>query len=202
MNISIRLEEERDFEEVEYLTREAFWNVYRPGCSEHLIVHKIRKVPAFVPELSYVACDNNKIVGNIIYSRSRVINDDTLEYEVLCMGPLSVLPAYQKKGIGSQLLQETIDKARELGYKAVIIFGNPDFYERFRFVNAEQFMIKTSSGENFDAFMALELREGALKGISGKFYEDNVFEIEDDELEAFEKRFPYREKHITDTQLK
>lgn len=202
MNILIRLEEESDFEKVEYLTREAFWDVYRPGCSEHLLVHKIRKVPAFVKELSYVACDNNKIVGNIIYSRARVVNEDNLEYEVLCMGPLSVLPAYQRRGIGSQLLQETLDKARKLGYKAVIIFGNPGFYERFGFKNAQQFMIQTSSGENFDAFMALELQEGVLDGISGKFYEDKVFEIEDDELEAFEKRFPYREKHITDTQLK
>lgn len=202
MNILIRLEEESDFEKVEYLIREAFWDVYRPGCSEHLLVHKIRKVPAFVKELSYVACDNNKIVGNIIYSRARVVNEDNLEYEVLCMGPLSVLPAYQRRGIGSQLLQETLDKARKLGYKAVIIFGNPGFYERFGFKNAQQFMIQTSSGENFDAFMALELQEGVLDGISGKFYEDKVFEIEDDELEAFEKRFPYREKHITDTQLK
>ena len=182
MNILIRLEEESDFEKVEYLIREAFWDVYRPGCSEHLLVHKI--------------------VGNIIYSRARVVNEDNLEYEVLCMGPLSVLPAYQRRGIGSQLLQETLDKARKLGYKAVIIFGNPGFYERFGFKNARQFMIQTSSGENFDAFMALELQEGVLDGISGKFYEDKVFEIEDDELEAFEKRFPYREKHITDTQLK
>ena len=144
MNILIRLEEESDFEKVEYLTREAFWDVYRPGCSEHLLVHKIRKVPAFVKELSYVACDNNKIVGNIIYSRARVVNEDNLEYEVLCMGPLSVLPAYQRRGIGSQLLQETLDKARKLGYKAVIIFGNPGFYERFGFKNAQQFMIQTS----------------------------------------------------------
>lgn len=202
MNISIRLEEESDFEIVEYLTREAFWDVYRPGCSEHLLVHKKRKIPAFVKELSYIACDKSKIVGNIIYSSARVVNEDNSEYEVLCMGPLSVLPAYQRRGVGSRLLQETLNKARQSGYKAVIIFGNPGFYERFGFKNARQFMIQTSSGENFDAFMALELQEGALNGISGKFYEDKVFGIEDDELEVFEKRFPYREKHITDTQLK
>ena len=196
------MEEESDFKEVEYLTREAFWDLYRPGCNEHLLVHKIRKVPAFVKELSYVACDNKKVVGNIIYSKARVVNEDSVEYEVLCMGPLSVLPAYQKRGIGSQLLQKSLDKARELGYKAVIIYGNPAFYARFGFENAQKLMIQTSSGKNFDAFMALELKEGALKGISGKFYEDKVFEIEDNELEIFEKRFPHREKNTTDTKFK
>lgn len=201
MNFLMRLEEERDFEKVEYLTREAFWDVYVPGCNEHLLVHKIRKVPAFVKELSYVACDNEKIVGNIIYSRARVVNEAGFEYEVLCMGPLSVLPAYQRRGVGSRLLQKTLDKAKELGYKAVITFGNPDYYSRFGFNNAQQFMIQTSSGENFDAFMALELQEGALNGVSGKFYEDKVFQIEEEELEAFEKRFPYREKHTTETQF-
>jgi len=131
MSISIRLEQESDFKIVEHLTREAFWDVYRPGCNEHLLVHKIRKVPAFVKELSYVACDNNNIVGNIIYSRAKIVNEDNLEYEVLCMGPLGVLPDYQKRGIGSQLVEETLKKARELGYKAVIIFGNPKYYGRF-----------------------------------------------------------------------
>ena len=117
------------------------------------------------------------------------------------MGPLSVLPAYQRRGIGSQLLQETLDKARKLGYKAVIIFGNPGFYERFGFKNAQQFMIQTSSGENFDVFMALELQEGALDGISGKFTK-----IKSSKLKMMNsrrlKKDSHIEKHITDTQLK
>lgn len=201
MSILIRLEQENDFSKVEHLTREAFWDLYRPGCCEHLIVHKIRKVPAFVKELSYVACDNDKIVGSIIYSKAKIVNEDSLDHEVLCMGPLSVLPQYQKRGIGSKLLEETLQKARELGYKAVIIFGNPNYYGRFGFKNAKEYEIQTPSGENFDAFMVLELQEGSLSGISGKFYADKVFEIADDELEEFEKGFPYKKKHVTDTQL-
>jgi predicted N-acetyltransferase YhbS len=116
MNISIRLEEERDYKKVELLTREAFWDLYRPGCCEHLFVHKIRKVPAFIKELSYVACDGDNVVGNIIYSKAKVVNNESKEFEVLCMGPIGVLPSFQKKGIGSMLMDHSIKKARELGF--------------------------------------------------------------------------------------
>ncbi|WP_321417527.1 N-acetyltransferase [uncultured Methanomethylovorans sp.] len=201
MNISIRLEEENDFKNVEYMTREAFWDLYKPGCDEHLIVHKIRKVPAFVKELDFIAYEKDRIVGNIIYSRAKVVNEENKEFEVLCMGPFAVLPSDQKKGIGSLLLKHSIEKARQLGYKAIIIFGNPDYYQRFGFRNAEKYKIQTSWGENLDAFMALELYNGSLIGISGKFYEDEVFKTEKEELEDFERNFPYKEKHVTDTQL-
>jgi predicted N-acetyltransferase YhbS len=200
-NISIRPEEERDYKEVENLTREAFWDLYRPGCVEHLIVHNIRKAPAFVRTLSYVACDDEVIVGNIVYSKAKIINDENSEFEALCMGPLSVLPSYQRRGIGTLLMDLSIKKAREMGFKAIVIFGNPQYYHRFGFANAGKYGIKTSSGENFDAFMVLELFAGALQGITGKYYEYQVFEVNDEELEAFEQEFPYKEKHITDTQL-
>jgi predicted N-acetyltransferase YhbS len=201
-NISIRLEEEKDHREVEYLTREAFWNVYKPGCDEHLLVHKIRTVPAFIKELSLVACEDNKIVGNIIYSKAKIINERNEAFEVLCMGPIGVLPSYQGRGIGSLLMNHSIEKARQLGYNAIIIFGNPDYYQRFGFLNAKKYEIQTLSGENFEEFMALELLAGGLNGISGKFHADEVFNIEKEELEIFEKGFPHKEKCVTDTQLK
>jgi predicted N-acetyltransferase YhbS len=166
MNISIRSEEENDFESVEYLTREAFWNIYKPGCDEHLLVHKIREVAAFVKELDFVACDKDKIVGNIIYSRAIIINNENKEFEVLCMGPLGVLPTYQGQGIGSLLLNYSFEQAKQLGYRAIIIFGNPDYYHRFGFINAKEYGIPTSQGENFEAFMALELYDGGLDGIN------------------------------------
>jgi predicted N-acetyltransferase YhbS len=200
--ISIRLEEEKDFRSVEYLTREAFWNLYKPGCDEHLIVHKIREVPAFIKELDFIAYDKDRIVGNIIYSKAKVINHENKEFEVLCMGPLGVLPTYQRQGIGSLLMNYSINRAKQLGYKAIIIFGDPNYYHRFGFINAEEYGIQTSTGENFEPFMALELYEGGLDGITGRFYADKVFEIEKEELEIFEKEFPYKEKLVTDTQLK
>ena len=199
---TIRPEEEKDYRAVEELTREAFWDLYHPGCCEHLIVHKIRTVPAFVKELSYVACDGQTVIGNIIYSRAKVVDGQDQAFEVLCMGPIGVLPAFQKKGVGSELMHCTIEKARALGFKAIILFGNPAYYQRFGFVNAQKYGITTPTGENFDAFMALELFEGALEGIGGKFYGDPVFEINAEELDVFEKGFPYKEKHVTDTQFK
>lgn len=118
------------------------------------------------------------------------------------MGPICVIPSYQRKGIGSMLMNYSIEKARQLGYKAVIIYGNPKYYHRFGFKDAGEYGIKTSAGDNFDVFMALELVHGGLNGILGRFYEDEVFQVDKEELEVFEKQFPYKEKQVTDTQLK
>ena len=202
MSYTIRLENESDYRAVENLTREAFWDIYRPGCFEHLIMNKIRKTPAFVKELCFVACDEKgAIVGNIVYSRARVVNDGGVENEVLCLGPVSVLPSYQKKGIGSMLIRHSIEKARGMGFKSIMLFGSPGYYPRFGFVNAKKYGITTSSGENIDPFMALELYPGALTGINGMYFEDKVFEVDAREVDEFDKSFPAREKHKTATQI-
>jgi predicted N-acetyltransferase YhbS len=198
----IRLENKNDYREVENLTREAFWDIYKPGCDEHLIVHKIRNTSCFIPDLDFIVVQDNQIVGNIIYSTSKVMDKDNNEHQVISFGPISVLPSLQKKGIGSTLIKHTIEIAKEMGYKAIFIFGNPAYYHRFGFENAEKFGISTAEGLNFDPFMALELYKGSLKGISGRFYMSPVFMVSQEELEDFEKSFPHREKHVTDTQLK
>lgn len=201
MDIEIRREEESDYRETENVTREAFWDIYKPGCDEHLLLHQLRQSEAFVPELDYVACDKGRIVGNIVYSKA-VIRDDDNETEVLCMGPLCVLPSYQRKGIGSLLLRTTIEKARSLKYRAIVIFGNPAYYHRFGFSNAQSYGIKTAQGDNFEAFMVLELFHGGLNGVQGSFHEDRAFEIREEELEKFDSRFPPREKHIREGQFR
>ena len=99
-------------------------------------------------------------------------------------------------------MKHSLEQAKQLWYKAIIIFGDPTYYHRFGFVDAKTYGIQTAEGQNFDAFMALELYDNSLQGISGKFYADKVFETDQEELEAYEKTFPYREKHVTDTQLK
>jgi len=201
MPCSCRPEEEGDFRETENVIREAFWDVYKPGCDEHLIAHKLRASQAFVPELDYVACEGARLVGNIMYSRARVIDERGDSEEVLCLGPIAVLPERQGSGIGAALMAETLLRARELGFRGVFLYGNPGYYARFGFVDARRFTVQTSAGENADYFMGLELRGGSLAGISGRFHEDSVFMVGEDELEDFERGFPAREKHRTPTQL-
>jgi predicted N-acetyltransferase YhbS len=201
VNVELREERISDYSETENLTREAFWDVYKPGCDEHLVLHQLRQSKAFIPELDYVACDNGRIVGNIVYTKA-VVKSSNNESEVLCMGPLCVSLLSQKKGIGSLLLQSTIKIAKSLGYAAVIIFGNPDYYHRFGFKDAKEYNIQTAEGQNFDAFMALDLSDDGLRNVKGKFFMDEAFRVDEENLEKFELNFPYKEKHIKEGQLK
>ncbi len=200
-SISIRLETPKDYRETEVMVREAFWDVYKPGCDEHLIIHKLRDSAAFIKGLDFVACDSNRIVGAVICPKAKIEDEKSQEFTVLSL-IVAVLPSYQKRGIGSRLVKRAMDDARSLGFKGIVIFGSPEYYLRFGFMNAKEYGIQTSEGENFDAFMALQLSEHSLDRIRGRFYEDDAYHPGKDELEAFEKGFPYKEKHVTDTQLK
>ena len=194
MNIHFRLECPADYRTVEELTRETFWGFWEPTrkiCDEHLLVHRLRTAPSFVPDLDFVAELDGKIVGHIIYTKSKVVNDAGQEYETLTFGPLSVLPEYQNKGIGHALMIHSFDKAKQLGFRAVIIFGYPDYYPRAGFRRAAEFSITTADGHNFDSFMVHPLYDGALDGIHGRYFLDPIYEqlTEKDALE-FDKQFP------------
>ena len=197
MEIILRLETEDDYFNVENLTREAFWEMPgRPrGCDEHYLVYKIRQSNDFIKELDYVALVDNKIVGHIIYTKSKIIDKNNNEYSIISFGPVSVLPEFQKKGIGKKIINFTLEKARELGYRAVMIYGHPEYYPKFGFVNAEKYKVTTSDGKNFDAFMICELYEGALKDITGCGYESPIFyDLKAEEVNEFDKIFPYKNK--------
>jgi predicted N-acetyltransferase YhbS len=200
IDIMLRVEEEKDYSIVENITREAFWNVYRPGCDEHLVIHNMRNASEFIRELDYVAIYNNEIVGNIVYVKSKIISA-IKEYDVLTFGPISVLPMYQKKGIGKKLIEHTIKKSKEIGFNAIIIYGNPKYYEKFGFKNTKEYGITDMEGNYSDALMVLELFPNSLKNIKGKFFEGKIYKINKEELEAFEKIFPYKEKLVLDTQI-
>lgn len=192
MNLIIRNERIEEYDEVEKMTREAFWNVYKPGCDEHLMLHQLRQSKEFVKELDFVAECDGKIVGNIICSKCSVKNDDAHtenNEDVICIGPIGVLPEYQKKGIGAMLMKQAIDHARQMQFKGIVLYGNPEFYHKFGFVNAKHYDLSTPQNTNFEEFMALELTPGSLQTISGRCYESKAFEIQPDELEAFEQRF-------------
>lgn len=193
MSLSLRLETPDDYHTVEEMTREAFWQNTdsRPFIDEHLLAHKLRTVPAFMPELDYVAEVDGKIVGNVMYSKAKIIAADGSEHEVLTFGPLSVLPEYQNQGVGKALMRFTIAEARRLGFRAIVFFGHPDYYPRLGFRWGSEFEITDCNGNTYDALMAMELFDSALKDIQGKFYEDPVFDnLPEDEVKQFDKSFP------------
>jgi len=205
MDLNIRLETPADHYAVEEITRDAFWvfwdsDYWEKGkkiCDEHLLVHKLRNVDALVPELNYVAESDGEIVGHIIYTKSRIESGDGEKHETLTFGPLTVKPEYQRKGIGKALMQHTLAKAKELGYRAVLIFGHPEYYPRVGFKRAAEFGVTTPDGRTFDAFMVFPLYEGALDGIHGKYYVDPVFEdLPQEEALEFDKRFPPKPPYI------
>ena len=195
VNISIRKEAPADYRIVEELTREAFWgSMDHPTCDgEHLLVHKLRELPSFVPELDFVAEVEGKIAGHVIYSLAKVVTPDGREIEVLNFGPLSVHPDYKRMGVGSALMRHSIAEATRLGYRAIIFYGHPDYYPRFGFRRASRYGIVSADGSSRDALMAMELCDGALDGITGRYIEDEVYEVDPEEMAEFEKGFPCKE---------
>ncbi|EXJ23126.1 Acetyltransferase [Alkalibacterium sp. AK22] len=167
--IEIRPEQQKDWHEVERVTQKAFWNKYRPGCDEHYLVSRLRKHADYLPDLSRIALVNGRVVGGIFYSRARVIGEDQT-YEVLTFGPLFVDPDMQGCGIGECLLKETMTEAKNQGYRGIIIYGEPDYYLRIGFHSCADFGITTAEGNNFEAFMGIELVPGGPSEVQGKYY--------------------------------
>ncbi|HKJ66724.1 MAG TPA: N-acetyltransferase [bacterium] len=194
MEVIIRTARESEYAQTEHITREAFWNQYKPGCEEHLILHNLRQSESYVPALDLVATRQSDIIGHCISTKASVLDPHQHTHEVVCVGPVSVLPAFQQQGVGAQLLQQSIITACASGFAGMILFGDPAYYHRFGFQNAAHYGITTKEGENFDAFMALELQENGLRAIHGRFYTDPAFEVDATELAAFETRFPARVK--------
>lgn len=193
--LDIRPETPADHAAVEALTREAFWNVYRPGCVEHYLLHRLRGSPGYLPHMHLLALEGEAIVGSIVYSRSRVQGAEGTGWDALTFGPLSVLPGRQRQGIGSALVRHTLALAREAGERAVIILGSPAYYGRFGFGPAEQYGLTLPDGSSFDAFMALPLYPGALAGVRGIYREDAAFQgIDDAAVEAYDRGFAPKEK--------
>ena len=154
------------------------------------MVHGLRNKDG-VMDLDFVAEISNKIVGHIIYSRAHILQPDGSKVDVLNFGPISVLPDYQKAGVGSALMKHSILQSKKLGYGAILFFGHPDYYPRFGFVEAKEFGITDCNGDNYPAFMAMELVEGYLENVSGKFIEADIYndDLNRKQAKEFDKRF-------------
>ena len=200
MNMIIRNEKEEDYRAVEELTREAFWNLYVPGCAEHFVLHSLRNSRDFIPELDFIAEKGGRIVGQIAYSRGIIKDKHGAEKEVISFGPVSVLPAFQKQGIGSALIIHTINLARAMGYPAICSYGDPRYYSRFGFRCAEKYEIKTADDKFAVALQVLELKQGVLNNMSGRFIESDAFQVDPKKLTEYDSTFLYKEKAETDSQ--
>lgn len=196
-NLIIRLEKENEYREVENLVRESFWNVYRPGCSEHYVLHILRDHPDFVKELDFVMEENGRLIGQNMFMKAVIEADDGREIPVLTMGPIGILPELKRKGYGKKLLDHSLEKARELGFGAVLFEGNIAFYGKSGFDYARNFGIRYHDlPENADDsfFLCIELIPGYLNGITGVYQTPAGYYVDDADVEAFDKDFPEKEK--------
>lgn len=193
----IRLEEKEDYREVENLVRESFWNVYKPGCSEHYVIHVLRDDPAFIPELDFVMEQDGKLIGQNMFMKTIIEADDGRTVDVLTMGPIGIIPDLKRKGYGKALLEYSLNKAARMGFGAVLFEGNINFYSKCGFTFAREFGIRyhdLPEGEDDSFFLCKELIPGYLDGITGVYQTPQGYYVKDEEVDEFDKEFSPKEK--------
>lgn len=205
--ITIRREEEKEYRAVEELVRESFWNVYRPGCLEHFVLHQLRNDPAFVPELDLVMEKDGVLIGQNMFMRAAIHADDGRRLPILTMGPICIAPEWKRKGYGKLLLDESLKRAAELGCGAVCFEGNIAFYGKSGFSYASRFGIRyhgLPEGADASFFLCRELIPGYLDGITGEYATPEGYFAAEQDPEAFERfdaQFPKKEKQKLPGQL-
>ena len=193
----IRLETPADHAETEYLVRESFWNVYRPGCLEHYVLHCLRKDKTFVPELDFVMEKDGRIIGQNIFVKAVICADDGGYIPIMTMGPICIANNLKRKGYGKILLDYSIEKAKEMGAGALCFEGNIDFYGKSGFTYASEYGIRyhgLPEGEDASFFLCKELIPGYLDGVTGEYATPTGYFVAETDAEEFDKQFPYKEK--------
>ena len=196
-NITFRLEKEKDHREVENLVRESFWNVYRPGCLEHYVLHQLRTDNDFVPELSFVMEKDGKIIGQNVFVRTVIKADDGRDIPIMTMGPICITPELKRQGYGKLLLDYSLEQAAKLGCGALCFEGNIDFYGKSGFDYASKFRIRyhgLPEGEDASFFLCKELIPGYLNEITGVYATPESYFVDEQEAEKFDAEFPYKVK--------
>ena len=196
-NIKIRLEKKEEYREVENLVREAFWNVYRPGCLEHFVLNRLRNNPDFIAELDYVMELNGKLIGQIVFMKAVLKADDGRDIPIVTIGPICIIPELKRRGYGKVLLDYSLDQAAKMGFGAVCIEGNIDFYGKSGFTYAGEFGIRyhgLPEDEDASFFLCKELTPGYLDGITGEYETPTGYFVDEAEADEFDKGFPYKEK--------
>ncbi len=198
--IGIRNERETDFRKVEEITRKAFWNIYVPGCNEHYLVHVMRSHEDFLPELDFVIEVDGQIIGNIMYTKAKLVDDSGNEREILSFGPVCIVPEYQRKGYGKKLIMHSFEKAAALSYDVVVIFGNPGNYVGLGFKSCKKYNVCLEDGSYPTAMLVKELKPGALDGRRWVYYQSSVYDIDEKEAERFDEGFERWEKKYQPSQ--
>jgi len=188
--IVIRRERPEDYAYVENMTREAFWNVYRPGCSEHYLLHTYRDDPDFIPELDLVMELDGQIIGHVMYVRSQIKADDGRVIPIVTFGPISIAPEWQKKGYGKRLVEQSMQRAAQWGAGAVAITGSNVFYGKCGFVIAHTRGIRYENNPTAPYFLIAELKPGFLDGITGTFRDPDGYDIDEDKALEYDAAFP------------
>ena len=203
-SIIIRTEKEKEYREVENLVRESFWNVYRPGCLEHYVLHQLRKDAAFVPELDFVMEANGQIIGQNMFMKAFIQADDGRKIPIMTMGPICIAPDLKRKGYGKILLDYSLEKAKELGCGAICMEGTIDFYGKSGYRQASEFGIRyhgLTEDDDASFFLCRELIPGYLDGITGEYAPPQGYYVDEQEAEVFDKTFYYKEKKKLPGQL-
>ena len=206
-NIVIRRETEADHFTVENLIRESFWNVYRPGCQEHFVIHRLREDPAFVPELDLVMEQDGRIVGQNMFMRAHIEADDGRRVPIMTMGPICVANDLKRRGYGKRLLDYSLERAAALGCGALCFEGNILFYGKSGFTYARDFGIRyhgLPEGADSSFFLCRELIPGYLSGVTGVYGPPEGYFAADQDPEAFaafDALFPPKEKKKLPGQL-
>ena len=196
-DVRIRLEEEKDHRAVENLIRESFWNVYKPGCSEHFVMHVLRDDPAFIPELDFVMEKDGELIGQNMFMKTVIDADDGRTIDVLTMGPICITPALKRRGYGKILLDYSLEKAAEMGFGAVLFEGNIQFYGKSGLEYARNFGIRyhdLPEGEDDSFFLCKELIPGYLANVTGVYQTPQGYYVKDEDVEEFDKDFPPKVK--------
>ena len=194
---TIRLERREDHRAVENLIRESFWNVYRPGCSEHYVMHVLRDDPAFVKELDFVMEKDGQLIGQNMFMCTIIQADDGRVIDVLTMGPICIAPELKRKGYGKKLLDYSLEKAAGMGFGAVLFEGNIGFYGKSGFDYASKFSIRyhdLPEGADASFFLCRELQPGYLRDVTGVYQTPAGYYVADADVEVFDRDFPPKEK--------
>ena len=200
----IRLEKQEEHRAVENLVRESFWNVYRPGCLEHYVLHCLRNDADFVPELDFVMEKDGRLIGQNIFMRAQILADDGRKIPIMTMGPICICPELKGQGYGKKLLDFSIQKAAEIGCGALCFEGNIGFYGKSGFDYASKFGIRyhgLPAGEGASFFLCRELIPGFLDGITGEYATPQGYFVDEGEAEAFDRAFPHKEKLVLPGQI-